>query len=220
MEQGTTIVSRTIEHEGAVGELLQLMGSYDLAETEFSGFIAEVLAGGWAHVEIWARPLLAATLLALGKYTEARQALQSNIAALEQAGQHRMLGRTLALAARAELGLGNLATAWAHALRAVQLLSGRHYFWLLEAMAAAAAVLAERGEAERAVEIYALLNRHEFVANARWFADVFGQVVEKAAAHLPPDTVAAAKARGETLDLWQAARELLAEYGAYESVGS
>jgi hypothetical protein len=102
----------------------------------------------------------------------------------------------------------------------VQLLSGRHYFWLLEAMAAAAAVLAEGGEAERAVEIYALLNRHEFVANARWFADVFGQVVEKAAAHLPPDMIAAAKARGEASDLWQAAREVLTEHGMSESVGS
>jgi hypothetical protein len=127
-----------------------------------------------------------------------------------------MLGRTLAMAARAELGLDNLAAAWGHALQAVQLLSGRHYFWLLEAMAAAAAVLAEQGEAERAVEIYALLNRHEFVANARWFVDVFGQVVEKAAADLPPDTVLTAKARGEALDLWQAAKELLAEYNMSE----
>lgn len=67
---------------------------------------------------------------------------------------------------------------------------------------------------QQTVEIYALLNRHEFVANARWFGDVFGQVVEKAAANLPPDTVAAAKARGEGVDLWQAARQLLAENGA------
>jgi hypothetical protein len=43
---------------------------------------------------------------------------------------------------------------------------------------------------------------------------VFGQVVEKAAASLPSDTVAAAQARGEALDLWQAAQELLVEHGA------
>ena len=65
-----------------------------------------------------------------------------------------------------------------------------------------------------------LLNRHEFVANARWFGDVFGQVVEEAAANLPPDTVATAKARGEASDLWQAARELLAEHGMSGNVGS
>lgn len=70
------------------------------------------------------------------------------------------------------------------------------------------------------MEIYALLNRHEFLANARWFSDVFGQVVEKAAANLSLDTVAAAKARGETLDLWQAAKELLVEHGGSENVGS
>jgi hypothetical protein len=219
MEQGTSLVSGIVEQGMAVGELLQLMGSYDLAEAEHSSYIAEVLAAGWTHVEIWARPLLGATLLALRRYGEARQALQSNIAALEQAGPNRMLGRTLAMAARAELGLSNLDAAWEHALRAVMLLSGQHYFWLLEAMAAAAAVLAERGEAERAVEIYALLNRHEFVANARWFGDVFGQLVDQAAADLPPDTVAAAKARGEASDLWQAARELLLEHGMSENIG-
>ena len=102
--------------------------------------------------------------------------------------------------------------AWEHALRAVELLSGRHYFWLLEAMAAAAAVLAERGEVERAVEIYALVNRHPYVANSRWFGDVFGSLVDKAAARLEPAEVAAAQARGAALDLWQAARDLLAEY--------
>ncbi len=42
------------------------------------------------------------------------------------------------------------------------------------------------------MEIYALLNRHQFVANARWFGDVFGVLWT-----MPPDTVAAAKACGE-----------------------
>jgi tetratricopeptide (TPR) repeat protein len=199
---------------GSMGVVLQLMGQYDLAEAEHRKVIADLEASGWTEPEIETRDALAATLLGLRKYSEARQVLQPNIVALEQSHRVHYLGRTLAAASRAELGLGNIDAAWEHALRAVELLSGRHYFWLLEAMAATAALLAERGDVERAVEIYALVNRHPYVANARWFADVFGQVVEKASANLPPDTVVAAKARGEASDLWQAARELLAEYDA------
>lgn len=92
----------------------------------------------------------------------------------------------------------------------MELLSDRHYFWLLEAMAAVAAILADRREAERAVEIYALVNRHPYVANSRWFSEVFGSLVDKAAAGLAPEVRSAARSRGEALDLWQAAREFVA----------
>ena len=159
----------------SMGVVLQLMGQYDLAEAELRKVIADLEASGWTEPEIGTRDVLAATLLGLRNYSEARQVLQPNIPALEQSYRFHYLGRTLAAASRAELGLGNIDAAWEHALRAVELLSGRHYFWLLEAMAAAAALLAERGEVERAVEIYALVNRHPYVANSRWFGDVFGQ---------------------------------------------
>jgi predicted ATPase/DNA-binding SARP family transcriptional activator len=201
------------------GEILQLMGRYELAEQEHRHNVASVEASGWAAPETWMRFVFAAALLGRENYRETLQVLQPSLAALEQSHSKSMLGRSLAAASRAKLGLGDVNAAWQDVRRALDLLSGRHYFWLLEAMAAAAAVLAERSEVERAVEIYALLNRHEFVANARWFSDVFGQVVEKAAASLPPDTAAAAKVRGEMLDLWQATRELLVEYGASERVG-
>ncbi len=202
------------------GEILQLMGRYELAEEEHRRNIASVEASGWAAPETWMRFVFAAALLGRENYQEAIEVLQPSLAALEQSHSKSMLGRSLAAAGRAKLGLGDVDAAWEDVQRAVNLLAGRHYFWLLEAMAAAAAVLAERGEAERAVEIYALLNRHEFVGNAAWFSDVFGQVVEKAAASLPPEAIAAAQARGEALDLWQAAKELLVEHGGSENVGS
>lgn len=195
-----------------LGEIMQLMGRYDLAEVEQLKNIASLQESGWTAPETWMRYALAAALLGRSAYREAQEALRPNLAALEQSHSPSMLGRTLAMISRAELGLGMADAAWEHALRGVALLSGRHYFWLLEAMAAAAAVLAARGEAERAVEIYALVNRHPYVANARWFADVFGSLVENAAARLAPEAAAAAQARGAALDLWQAARDLLAEY--------
>jgi hypothetical protein len=91
----------------------------------------------------------------------------------------------------------------------LELLSGRHYFWLLEAVATAAAVLAAHGAARQAVELYALVRRHPYAANSPWFEDVYGRMVAQAAAVLTPEIKAAAEAQGRTLDLWQAAKALL-----------
>ena len=49
------------------------------------------------------------------------------------------------------------------------------------------------------------------VGNSVWFADVVGNEITAAAESLPPEVVAAAKDRGRARDLWETARELLAE---------
>jgi hypothetical protein len=59
------------------------------------------------------------------------------------------------------------------------------------------------------VELYALVTRHPYAANSPWFEDVYGRVVARAAMTLDPAAIAAAQARGQTLDLWQAARDLV-----------
>jgi hypothetical protein len=72
-------------------------------------------------------------------------------------------------------------------------------------------LLADQGEKERAVELYALARTHPMVANAQWFEDIAGQHIAAVAATLPPQVVAAAEARGQARDLWETAAELLAE---------
>jgi predicted ATPase len=202
-----------------LGEVHQLMGQYRLAVAEHRSNMTFYDEAGWRGAETWERWALAAALLGTGDFEEVVQVMQPNVQTLEQSGSKSLLGRSLAVMSRAELALNRPDTAWTHALRGVELLSGRHYFWLLEAMAAAAAVLATRGEAERAVEIYALLKRHPYVANSVWFSDIYGEVVEQAAAALAPEVEAAALARSGTSDLWQAARALVGAYGATEDAG-
>jgi hypothetical protein len=85
---------------------------------------------------------------------------------------------------------------------------------ILHALPAVALLLADRGEAERAVELYALASRYPFVASSRWFEDVAGKHTAAAATGLPPDAVAAAQERGRTRDLWATVEELPAELGA------
>ena len=72
-------------------------------------------------------------------------------------------------------------------------------------------ILADQGDPERGVELYALASRYPYVANSRWFEDVVGKHIASAAASLPPDVVAAAQKRARARDLWATAEELLDE---------
>jgi hypothetical protein len=80
--------------------------------------------------------------------------------------------------------------------------------WVLPALSL---LLAERGETERAVEVYALASRYSLVANSRWFEDVIGRHIAAVAITLPPEVVTAAQERGQARDLWATVGELLAE---------
>ncbi len=78
----------------------------------------------------------------------------------------------------------------------------------------AALLLADRGQRERAVEIYALVSQYPFVAKSRWFEDIAGQHIAAAAADLPREVVEAAQARGRARNLQDVVAELLAQLGA------
>jgi hypothetical protein len=80
-----------------------------------------------------------------------------------------------------------------------------------------ALLLAKRGQAEQAVEVYALASRYPYVSNSRFWDDVVGKYVAAAAASLPPQVLAAAQERGRARDLWATVEELLAELEGMES---
>jgi hypothetical protein len=77
-----------------------------------------------------------------------------------------------------------------------------------------ALLLADRGEVERAIELYALASRYPFVANSRHLEDTAGKHIAALAATLPPDAVAAVQTRGRARDLEATVAELLMELEA------
>jgi tetratricopeptide (TPR) repeat protein len=82
---------------------------------------------------------------------------------------------------------------------------------VMYALPVAARLLADRGDVERAVEVYACAGRSEFVAGSRWFQDLVGVRLEAAAAHLPQEALAAARQRGQVQD-WEAmARQVVGD---------
>ena len=82
---------------------------------------------------------------------------------------------------------------------------------VVRTVALIALLLADRGEAERAVELYALALCWPRVASSRWYEDVVGRHIAAAAWALPPDIVTAAQKRGRARDVKATMKEFLAE---------
>jgi len=80
---------------------------------------------------------------------------------------------------------------------------------LANALAGIALLKAKEGDITTAIELYALAQRHPFVANSHWFVDMVGQHIEQSAGLLSAEDVQAAHERGEKLDLWETAKGLL-----------
>jgi hypothetical protein len=111
--------------------------------------------------------------------------------------------------------LGHRRQAQAHLVEALQTATEfKDFVPRVYALSVAALLLADAGETERAVELYALASRYLMVANSQWFDDVVGVHITAVAATLPPDVVAAAQERGRARDLDATIAELLAELEA------
>jgi predicted ATPase len=158
--------------------------------------------------------LLGCVALAGEAYAEAQQWLQESVAVYQEIGQWNEPGWALATLGYAARGLGNMLEALQHLYEALQTATET---WdlasLMLALPAIALLLADQGEKERAVELYALASRYPLVANSRWFEDVVGNHIAAVAATLPPDVVAAAQERGRARDLEATVAKLLAELG-------
>lgn len=131
-----------------------------------------------------------------------------------RAGTRAHLGHALGVQAHMARGLGHADQAWECVDQALRLgVECEAVDPLLLALPAMALLLADRGEAERAVELYALACRYPAVSNSRWYEEVAGRELAAVAAALPAEVAMAAQERGRARDIWAKAQELLVELG-------
>lgn len=156
--------------------------------------------------------LLGWAALGLGQYTQAAQYLREvNIAETQLRMNERALG--FAAQAFAERALGSPLRAASLLVQALQIAVERRLEPIFYyALPAAALLLADRGQVEWAVEVYALAGRYRYVANSRMLDEVAGQEIAARAAELPPEVTAAARARGQIAGAVQTGERLLAEF--------
>jgi tetratricopeptide (TPR) repeat protein len=156
--------------------------------------------------------LLGSVALAEEAYAEAWQLLEESVAISREIKYREFLDQGLAVRGYAARGLGQLPQAQQYLCEVLQIVAdNRAFIPSMLALPAVALLLVDRGEVERAVELYGLASRYEFVANSRWFEDVAGRHIAEVAATLPPEVVAAAQERGRARDLDATVAELLAE---------
>jgi len=158
--------------------------------------------------------LLLLSSMAHEEYAEAQQLLQESVAVYREIGQRDELCWALAGLGNAARGLGQLPQAGQHLYEALRTAAEiRAFTPLMIALPVMALFLADQGEKERAVELYALASRYPFVGNSRWFEDIAGRHIATVAATLPPDVVEAAQERGRARDLNATVAELVVELG-------
>jgi predicted ATPase/DNA-binding SARP family transcriptional activator len=150
--------------------------------------------------------------LAEGAYAEAEQLSRESVTVFETEEWYDPWP-ALASLGYAARGLGQRPQARHHVHEALRMAAAIQTFSaLMYVLPGIALLLSDEGQAERAVELYALASRQPLVANSRWFEDVAGRHIAAAAAALPPDVVAAAQERGRSRDLHATVAELLAEW--------
>jgi tetratricopeptide (TPR) repeat protein len=206
-----------------LGHVEMHLGRYDRAREEGERALAlcreqHILP----HLGQHALLLLGSVALAEGAYAHAEALLAESIAVFRQDRGPPGLEQALAVQALSALKLGQTDMAWQR-LREVVLDAGLHdfeeglYVPRLTAALACVLLLAERGDDERASQVYALASHDPHVAHSRWFADVCEGKIAAAAPQLRGHGFARARttidAYGQAGDLVAVLEDVLAESG-------
>jgi tetratricopeptide (TPR) repeat protein len=155
---------------------------------------------------------LGAISLVEGTPEQALRLLEESAASLQAIKQIDDYAWALAVMGYVECELGRIPQAREHLLEALRL--GAEVGALVPvvfALPGIALLWAHCGQVEGAAELYALASCQPVISDWHWFEDIAGQQIAAAAAALPPDTVAAARARGRARDMNSTIAELLAE---------
>jgi predicted ATPase len=78
-----------------------------------------------------------------------------------------------------------------------------------------AIILADKGDAERAIEFYELVSRYPLIEIGQFYREVFRKTIYEAASTLPEEIIAEAEARGRSRDLHDTITEIIAELEEY-----
>ena len=199
-------------HMMGLGWIKMHMGKYqEVYEGALEALdLAEQLAHNRATVV--ALENLGMIALAEKDYDKAQERLQESIIGFrklirspDESGSEACLG----LAVR---GMGRRKESWNHLKAGLRWAVEKHQFYpLVNALSGIALVLTDEGEYERALELFTLVLKYPFVANSCWFENVAGGEIAAHTENLSPQVVEAARTKGNSLDLWQCAAELLDE---------
>jgi predicted ATPase/DNA-binding SARP family transcriptional activator len=199
-----------------MGYVLMFKGCYQEARTWEATALQQMQQASDRRGVGWTAFVLGSIELALGKVSAALDLLETSISAYRVLGQRFELSVALGASGWAHWQLGQVAEAQRALVETLRIaLEARSTPTLSYAIPGMALLLAFQGQAERAVELYAPVEEHfPVVRHSPWFADLARTPILDAAAALPPERLAAARARGCARELWATAAALEEEFGA------
>ncbi len=196
-----------------LGQCYLHLGDYGTARVNAQDALALAHGVDFARGVGMSLGLQGAVALAEGDYEEARTQCEASLAVWQQSWGHPSeFEGELACLGLAAWSLGNRDEAQGH-LRD-QLAWAQESQMLMPALfglVATARLLADEGQIERAVELYAVAAQNPFVAHSRWFEDVAGSQITALAANMPEAAVTAARQRGQARSMEATVEELLTE---------
>jgi len=195
----------------ALGTYHAMLGRYERARAYATTGLAHARALGDPYV-------IGATCLVLGlislaqeDYVNTQGWSEQSLAAYQEMGQQDAQSWSLTYLGYAAQGLGDLIQARHYLYQALQMgIEADAFLPIVIALSGSALLVARIGDADRAMELWALLSRYPLISNAPLIQDTAGRYIAAVTAALPPETAVIAKERGLSRDLYVAAAEILA----------
>jgi len=197
-----------------MGETLTHLGRYAEAEEQMRDGLG-YFQGISPYEDALRHRYLGDILLARGRPSEALAAYQYSLAFFQAVDYKGWVCTALTGLSRAELALGDSSNAWAHVCQALRIFREMHLyaFFLPLTFSVLALLLADRGDANKAAELYGIASRQPYLSNSRWFADLYTQPLEAKTGGILGEEVVGAQMHRPVRDLWEIADSLWADLG-------
>jgi predicted ATPase len=186
-----------------LGEAQMHLGRYEQARTALEESLAwyREVDNRWGVGA--ALDLLAGVAQVKGKYSQAWQLSQESAVAFRRSGAQADIGRAFSGLGMAAVGLGELDQARQNLAEARRVaLAFRHDSAPIHVLVGLALLAAKEGNAERAVELWALVSRVSVLTTSHFYQDLYRQHIAPAAAASPSGVVSVAEERGRAGNRW------------------
>jgi tetratricopeptide (TPR) repeat protein len=190
-----------------LGEAYHHIGDYDTAEIKGRKGFEYLSNKGSKFYQAWSRWFLGLTLFAKNDYQQAYNLLSKAVEITRELGKNPHLVGYLAGLIRVEIAMGNHQIAERLLIEGLEeAITAGEPFMMLYILASAALLLAVRGDIEKALKVYSLVQSWDFVLNSVWFSDVYKEHLMS----LTGTKEIIVKERQHKEILWQMAESLLA----------
>jgi len=192
-----------------IGEAHAHMGQYEAAEEEGRKALVVIQGKDYHYENAFGRWVLGMTLIADNRPDEATTLFQSSLETNQDTARYDGAGSSYAGLALAALKSGKNETAQEYLCHSLSyLLAYKHLFWMFYALATGCLLLIQQGAYLPAYRTYIKLSSYDFVANSKWFLDVFGLEIEKNAMTLSQEERLEAQKQAESLTPREIAQSL------------